>query len=178
MTHPLWYFPASERPAWTAWTAVLELALERLAELAQRRWNSTHSSADPPRTSAPAAGRNVPALIPTQAAHPTIMIRRRDEVFAPQLALTLRMRGLASPGTLPEVPGHPARSVVWTLAYDSLPWIGERSAQNHPFLNFANAHWTSPPPANAIWQLASGDNAGTPANLLSYLGSWTSQAHS
>jgi hypothetical protein len=122
--------------------------------------------------------RNVSAIVPTQAAHPTIMIRRRDEVFAPQLALTLRMRGLASPGTLPEVPGHPARYVVWTLAYDSLPWIGEKSVHSHPFLDIANAHWTSPPPANAIWQLAASVDTGTPANLLSYLGSWSQQAHS
>jgi hypothetical protein len=114
----------------------------------------------------------VNAVVPTQATQPTLMLRQRDAIHSPQLALTLRMRGLDSPTTLPEVPGHPARHVIWTLPFDSLPWIPASARASHPGLNLGDALWTSSPAADVIWTLAGGLAAPVRETILGYLGSW------
>ncbi|MBC8009494.1 MAG: SIR2 family protein, partial [Burkholderiales bacterium] len=54
LQHPLWYYPAGERPDWTAWSAVLELALRELARLACAHGDGIDASPRPASAPPPA----------------------------------------------------------------------------------------------------------------------------
>lgn len=98
-----WYFPASERPGWTAWSAVLEMALMNMAKALCRDGSfeveATHDGL--PTVTLPYA---VTGSVPSR------------------LSLTLQLGGLDRLDKPPTTAGHPSRRVVWTFPEDALPW--------------------------------------------------------
>lgn len=179
---PHWYYPASESPAWTAWGAVLELALIELA-----RFAATGASTQPAGSSP-----NLALALGTQADRPTVLFRRSPTVHSPLLALSLQARGLSEIGARPDIPGHPARYAIWTLSRDALPWMTETSPRlppalpsrkrpnrapgdkndaplRHPF-RAEDQHWIAAPPAHQIWNLARANPSDISPEIL--LGSW------
>jgi hypothetical protein len=148
LEHPLWYFPASERPSWTAWSAVLELALRRLARLAVEHWS----------------GKPVPdgveTIEATPALRPTVFFRQHAAPTAPIVSLTLQLRGFDRPARRPDIPGHPARKVIWLFHEDALPWSNQKAAAGTGYPMGADC-WCPQPSAEVIWNLALG--GATPA---------------
>ncbi len=109
MRHPLWYFPASERPAWTAWSAVVELALRNMGKALQR------------------GGGQVEEVQPTHDLLPTVMLPFHDPSShgtsrARILALTIQLGGFDRLDKKPRVSGQPSLQTVWTFDGDALPW--------------------------------------------------------
>lgn len=141
LDHPLWYFPASERPAWTAWSAVVELALRRMGEILSRQPGEDTAE-------------------PTSALRPTVLLRQGTRPASPRLALTLQLRGFDRPGKRPDVPGAPARRVIWLFGEEALPWSAEPEPHNSPGLGLplGNDRWILQPAPALLWQWAS--NAG------------------
>ena len=120
MRHPLWYFPASERPAWTAWSAVVEMAFRNMAKVLCDKWSKTGET---------------PPIEPTYDAQPTVMLPYGDGCGRPsRLSLSIEMQGLGRPDKLPKVTGYPTRKAVWQFSPESLPWTasvqGLRDAGN------------------------------------------------
>ncbi len=171
LLNPLWYFPASERPSWVAWSAVLELALVRLAHFSQPGGKARPE---------PVKSSHLPVILATQALRPTVLIRKRRAPEAPLLALTIQTRGFSRIGTRPEVPGFPARYSIWNFPSDAVPWAPDsRSARRLSRFQSQNEHWAAPPQARLLWSLACGDSyddcakASHPDFVEQLLGSWT-----
>ena len=129
LEHPLWYYPAAERPEWTAWSAVLELALRRLAHLALEHWSgapaAAASSAPSPAATADTVGAALldAPLAATLAPKPTVLLKRHAGPAAPLVALTLQIRDHSRRvARRPECPGFPSRHAVWLMPEDAVPW--------------------------------------------------------
>lgn len=144
MRHPLWYFPASERPGWTAWSAVVELALRNLA---------VHLA--PPRGEPPSS---------VEATHnilPTVILPYRapshDAGVVSRIALTIQLGGLDRMDKPPVGVGFPARRMVWSFAEDALPWMGNAASEPtepSPRCGVSQVTWMAPPPASCLWDWA------------------------
>lgn len=144
MRHPLWYFPASERPAWTAWSAVVELAMNYLAKQLIR-------------------GRSVP-FGEAEATHnilPTVVLpfadRKLPGSVVTRIALTLQVGGLDRMDKAPFGVGFPARRVVWTFPEHALPWRADGAdpvdspvARN----GVSQVVWMQESPALTLWNWA------------------------
>jgi hypothetical protein len=168
---PLWYFPASESPVWTAWGAVLELALETLARHAIHAWKRTTPNQPPP----------LPLVTPSQAPRPTVLFRRQPSLAAPLLALTFQVRGFTGPGSRPEIPGHPARRACWNLSCNDIPWpIATTPSLRKPprspkRVGAERDHSSAAPDARVIWELALDRLPSAPSTsrlVTLLLGSW------
>jgi hypothetical protein len=142
LEHRLWYFPANERPAWTAWSAVLELALRRLGDWATRYWNRA-SSPFPREMEEEWAG--LEAVQPALALRPTVFFRQRPRATSPVVALTIQLRGFDRPGRPPAVPGAPARRVVWLMQEEDLPWTN-RTEEAGVYRPGSTSGWFFPGP--------------------------------
>lgn len=169
LENPLWYFPANDRPAWTAWSAVVELALRNLGRLAMRLW-----SGDPDTTRPVPDNPDAPAILGAHSLRPTVYLRRHTEPTAPLLALTVQVRGFDRPGKRPALPIQPARHVVWLFREDAIPWTQTRPplpeadatemyASPGPFSQGAHQRLAQPD-ASLLWDLAVAD----PAAALSH----------
>lgn len=140
LEHPLWYYPASERPAWTAWSAVVELALRRMGEVL--------------------SGAGIDDVVePTGALRPTVFLREGSRPASPRVALTIQLRGFDRPGKRPVVPGLPARRVIWLFGEEALPWTSERTGEVQRGLPMGNDRWMAQPSPSLLWRLAG--NAGS-----------------
>ena len=143
LEHPLWYFPASERPSWTAWSAVVELALRRMGEVL--------------------SGAGMDDVVePTGALRPTVFLREGSRPASPRIALTIQLRGFDRPGKRPVVPGLPARRVIWLFGEEALPWTSERTGEIQRGLPMGNDRWMVQPSPSVLWRLAG--NAGGGGN--------------
>ncbi|HTI68925.1 MAG TPA: SIR2 family protein [Candidatus Limnocylindria bacterium] len=144
---PTWYYPASERPEWTAWSAVVELALRQLGRLALKVWCGAGK---------PEKGVEINDLDPVQATHaqrPSIFIQRHPGPAAPVMSLTLQLRGFDRPGQSPRLPGNPSRKVIWMHADDATPWrTGTAPAQEG--CRYGKDYWRPQPCAADLWHLA------------------------
>ncbi len=126
-----WYFPATERPGWTAWTAVVELALRRL--LADARGE-------------PAAwAEDHPWLEPGSAPYPSLLFSRSAERPAP-LLLGFQIAGAEPEGRIPstgEGSGQRHQQLL-ELQPEDLPWPQEARG--------------GLPSAETLWGWASGES--------------------
>jgi hypothetical protein len=144
MRHPLWYFPASERPGWTAWSAVVELALRNLA---------VHL--------APPNGEPPSAVEATHNILPTVILPYRASPHGAgvvsRIALTIQVGGLDRMDKPPVGVGFPARRVVWSFAEDALPWtVGTVPEAKEPSSRpgVSQVTWMASPPASCLWDWA------------------------
>lgn len=164
----LWYFPASDRPAWTAWSAVVELALRNMARVLCRRHDVVSH------------GR-VPETEATHDVLPTVLIPFcRDQVGrACRLALTIELQGLGRADKPPRVAGHPARRLVWQFPPECLPWTASPARGDNakrpdvtvpPSLGASFGAATRQPDALWIWKWALDDGSGDEASLKVALG--------
>ncbi|CAO3379038.1 SIR2 family protein [Azospirillum argentinense] len=110
-----WYYPANENFGWTAWGAVVELALRRLtAHLAGQpsRWTtaSLPAGGGPPLLS-PLTNDDMPAVGVTRGAGHPLPVR-----------LELSLGRFHRPGTRPTAHALPAATVRWESGTRTLPW--------------------------------------------------------
>lgn len=102
-----WYYPASERPDWTAWAAVIEVALRRKIAAQQERLGRWE--ADSPHVSV------------ANMSYPAIFFRHSKAGLIPDL-LGILVVGFSQPSP-PQVRNVVVRrSFFWRLSPDSMPW--------------------------------------------------------
>lgn len=146
-----WYYPASEQPGWTAWGAVLELALRRLIAV----WRGK-----------PATWLENDPFVQVRAAHgaPTILFSNNERFPAPT-AISVRLcffeQDFQTAAKLAV-----KRHLVWQLHPKSLPW-GEPS--------LTQANWRDSleqPSAEQVWTWAHRDDllGLNPITTQSFLG--------
>jgi hypothetical protein len=136
-----WYFPATERPDWTAWAAVVELAVRRMIAVARGgdstsltdfEWSCAEDS--------PHAAVSF-ALTPAQRQ---------------PLALCVRMGGYERVRRIPPVHGAFRGVTVWELCEHDVPWRTARSGRC--------------PSAATVWQFALGADSCNEQRARYYLG--------
>jgi SIR2-like domain len=128
-----WYQPASEQPAWTAWGAVLEIALRR----AIARWRGK------PR----AWVQDTPWVRPGKATGgPQIFFGRSSQAPTP-MALTIRLTAFDRLRSAATQQVGLREHVTWHLQPSDLPWRrdGPRGEDRRDL-----------PPAHVIWRCATG----------------------
>lgn len=129
-----WYYPANENFGWTAWGAVMELAVRHLvAELSDMpdQWAklSLSSGNAPPRL-APLTNDTMPALAVTSGAAGPLPVR-----------LELSLGRFHRPGMRASAFALPASTVRWSSDAITLPWISAT---------------TQGPAARDLWNWAAG----------------------
>ncbi|MCC5022530.1 MAG: hypothetical protein J6386_06915 [Candidatus Synoicihabitans palmerolidicus] len=156
LNHRMWYFPASEQPTWTAWSAVLELALVHLSHEAINIWQGEDTT-----------GSSIKTIIPTLARKPCVLFRRNTTLFAQTVALSLEFplpvsEKMRHPDS---VPGSPSQHAIWTLTASEVPWKPAKPrSKNSPPPSEPSPPPTVPktvreiacPTAGQIWDLALG----------------------
>jgi len=138
----LWYYPASQRPEWTAWGVVLELGLRSMVAA----WRGEA-----------AAGELAAAdewLVTEDSPHAAVSYARGERERQPY-ALAIRLAGFERPGRAPELVGAFKRLHRWEFGEQDLPW--RVSSTPHC------------PGAAAIWNAALGEIADREQNAR-YLG--------
>lgn len=164
MRDPLWYFPASERPAWTAWSAVVELALGNMAKALCNNGMT---------------GGSGPHVEPTHDVLPTVMVPfcQKDGGRTARLALSIELHGLGRTDKPAKVTGFPTRRITWHFSPECLPWTarapsrkGGKSTPRKPNKGTSMVATARQPEAQWIWQWALGGDAGTVESLRDALG--------
>jgi hypothetical protein len=123
-----WYQPASERLEWTAWSAIVELALRGMIA----SWRTAHDR--PPRE----RGSLVNA---EESAHAAVAFARGKTERQPY-ALCIRLAGFERPGRLPDLIGAFRRIVYWEFSERDVPWPVEPASRC--------------PSASVLWNSAAG----------------------
>lgn len=156
MRDPLWYFPASERPAWTAWSAVVELALRNMARWPRAGVGDTHGEFE------------------TEATHdvlPTVMVPCAGRRGPPSwVALTIKMHGLGRTDRPAKGSGYPTRRVTWHFSPEALPWTASGNAGSGNMSGISRGAAIRQPDAAWIWQWALGPASYDEAVLKENLG--------
>jgi len=164
MRDPLWYFPASERPAWTAWSAVVELSLRNMAKALCNNGMT---------------GGSGPHVEPTHDVLPTVMMPfcQKDGGRTARLALSIELHGLGRTDKPAKVTGFPTRRITWHFSPECLPWTarapsrkGGKSTPRKPNKGTSMVATARQPEAQWIWQWALGGDAGTVESLRDALG--------
>ncbi len=126
-----WYFPASERPEWTAWAAVVELALRQMVDI----WRGP-----------PAADEDPPWRWIAAEGSPYATVSFSSGKQEPQpTALSIRLSGFARSARSLRPHGAYRRITVWELGEQDIPW---RTSKSESELC---------PDAAAIWSYALGE---------------------
>lgn len=159
MRHPLWYFPASERPAWTAWSAVVELAVNFMAQQLIQGRKGLGGQAEATHNTLPTV---VLPFIDAGLGGPVVT----------RIALTLQVGGLDRMDKAPFGAGFPARRVVWTFPDDALPWRGGLSDEAPGArCGVSQVVWMQQPPASTLWNWAKGQSGASGLEgVLQWLG--------
>ena len=123
-----WYYPTVDHPEWTAWTAVVELALRRMIAT----WRG--AKAGWAKDSGWVKTGNYP--------HPTVLFSKDKRKPAP-VCLTIYFTGFDRAAYSSEVRGAFKRRVRWELRHENLPW---GPAGSEP----------TAPTAEVLWRWASG----------------------
>jgi hypothetical protein len=106
-----WYYPTVDHPDWTAWSAVLELAIRHL---------TAHWRADEP-------GWLADATYAIPGDHPVVAFRGRSRPRTPS-HLRILLKGFDRAGYPPR-PNRPSRSHHdWALQIQAIPWIARECA--------------------------------------------------
>jgi hypothetical protein len=100
-----WYFPAQERADWTAWAAVVELALRRMVAV----WRGEGAK----------WARDSRWVQPGPAGCPAALFSRNEQEPTP-VCLALRLTGFDRVGGLSEIPGAFRRVVSWEIRPQSI----------------------------------------------------------
>ncbi|TXI75676.1 MAG: hypothetical protein E6Q43_03145 [Dokdonella sp.] len=98
-----WYYPASQRPEWTAWAAVLELGLRSMVAA----WRGEAAVDD--------------WLAAEDSPHAAVSYARGEGERQPY-ALAIRLAGFERPGRSPELAGAFKRLHSWEFSEQDLPW--------------------------------------------------------
>jgi SIR2-like domain len=112
-----WYYPASERQDWTAWAAVLELALRRMVAAWRGRINLP--AADLPMDFEWLGAEDSP--------HAAVSYAPGGSQRQP-FALAIRLAGFERPGRAPALSGAFKRVNTWELSEQDVPWRVEEAA--------------------------------------------------
>jgi hypothetical protein len=123
-----WYFPATERAEWTAWAAVVEMALGEMV----RAWRGKEASDD-------AAWQWISA---EGSPYATVSFAK-DETQRQPFALSIRLAGFARNNRASRPPGAFRRVTDWELGEKDVPW------PKKPVERCPDAH--------AIWRAALGE---------------------
>jgi hypothetical protein len=102
-----WYYPASDRPEWTAWTAVVELAIREMVDVSRR--------------SPPGAAPGSEWLSAEESPHAAVSFACPPEERQPS-AVCIRLAGFGRPGRTPPLLGAFRRITVWELGEQDVPW--------------------------------------------------------
>jgi SIR2-like domain len=149
-----WYYPTTAAAGWTAWGAVLELALRKMLAAA---WGRDDEAALPPH-----------AIRAAESLAPTLLYSPTDASRTP-VALTIRFAGLERHGVQPRIVGSPVRHVTWELGKSDAPWP-RRTAPVRVDRDLEREIRVPPPPAGAIWEWAAGVRRTMTADLRRSLG--------
>jgi hypothetical protein len=136
-----WYYPASQRQDWTAWAAVLELALRRMVAA----WRG---QLDLPAAQLP---MDFEWLAAEDSPHAAVSFARGGSQRQP-FALAIRLAGFERPGRAPALDGAFKGMNTWELSEQDVPWRVE------PFEGC--------PSARSIWDFALGRNLQESAKFL------------
>ena len=124
-----WYFPASERPEWTAWAAVVELALRQMVNI----WRGPRGAREkPPWRWISAEG----------SPYATIAFSGGKEEAQP-FALSIHLSGFARSTRSTRPSGAYRRVTDWELGEQDIPWRTKRNQRC--------------PSAPAVWKYAMGE---------------------
>ena len=136
-----WYFPASERPEWTAWAAVVELALREMVAI----WRCPRTSADD------TAWRWIAA---EGSPYATVSFAHGDDGRQP-FALSIRLAGFAKNSRSRRPAGAYRRVTEWELTEQDVPWCRARKQRC--------------PDAATMWRYAMGERR-SPRRTAYHLG--------
>jgi hypothetical protein len=138
-----WYQPASEHPEWTAFGAVLELALRS----AIARWRG-----EPGKWAADTSW-----VRPGEVGRPPQLLFSRGQDAPTPLSLTVRLTAFDRIRSLAARQTCLRSNIVWQLEPADLPWRRRpRSADD----------LTATPSAEEIWHWASGVSQNSPGKFL------------
>ncbi len=167
LRHFAWYYPAMQDTSWTAWGAVVELALRRLV-LSQAKRSSPLSDIDG-------------LLVPAASHHPTLWIHREVKESSgvvyreAPIALTIWFSAFLRGGRLPSVDGSPMEHHIWEIQPGDAPWPrqqrkDETSAKSSENLEADRSDRRPAPSAEWIWRWAVGEigEAFPPAQLTPF----------
>jgi hypothetical protein len=116
LRRPTWYFPVLDRPAWTAWGVVLELALRRMLVTwcgEPKRWAEI-----------------CPEVQPGLGLHPSMVFVRRREGVTSTCSLTLYVEAYEPRWYTPRVRGAFDLQWSWRLPTTDLPWPSKPSVES------------------------------------------------
>lgn len=137
-----WYYPANENFGWTAWGAVVELALRKIVAMG--------TGIDWEKTSLCGPSNGIPLQPIDRQLVPAVLIGDAQP-RRPPLKLEIVLGNLArKPGAAVGMTALAARDVVWTLDFRTLPWRPATGGTPGP---------------QEIWQWATG-NVGAKANAI------------
>ncbi|NIO79172.1 MAG: hypothetical protein GTN53_01275, partial [Candidatus Aminicenantes bacterium] len=105
-----WYYPLSERPAWTSWAVVVEIALRKMVSMWQGCFNNWKENPNPLE------------IIPADA--PALKFSQGNPFNTPIL-LKLRTRGSNKVNSSSNIPGAFRKKRTWYLNQKTLPWPQE-----------------------------------------------------
>jgi hypothetical protein len=103
----LWYYPLSERPAWTSWAVVVEIALRKMVSAWQGCFNNWKEIPNPLEI----ITADIPALKFSQG-----------NPFNTPILLKLRLRGSNKVNFSSNIPGAFRKKSTWYLNQKALPW--------------------------------------------------------
>jgi hypothetical protein len=106
-----WYYPASQRQDWTAWAAVLELALRRMVAAWRGRPNLTDDE----------LATEFAWLSAEDSSHAAVSYARGKPEHQP-FALAVRLADVDRPGRPPALRGAFKRIRTWELSEQDVPW--------------------------------------------------------
>lgn len=122
---PSWYYPFRERPGWTAWAVVVEIALRKMISHWQGNFDNWKED------------KNLLEAIPSVT--PALCYSRTDMLKTPIL-LALKFRGASSVKSSLKLSGAFSQKRTWYLNQGAIPWVKE--------------DYRGIPGANIVWKWA------------------------
>jgi hypothetical protein len=107
---PSWYYPFTERPGWTAWAVVAEIALRKMISQWQGCFDNWKE------------GTNLLETVPSVT--PALSFSQDDKRKTPIL-LELKFRGASSVKFSFKLPGAFSKKRTWFLNQEAIPWVKE-----------------------------------------------------
>ena len=126
---PSWYYPFTEKPEWTAWAVVVEIALRKMISAWQGCFDNWKKN------------KNLLEIMPSVT--PALCFSRDIKHQTPIL-LELKFRGASSLKFTFQLPGVFSKKHAWILNQEAIPWVNE----DYPGI----------PDAKTIWEWAAKEN--------------------
>lgn len=104
---PFWYYPFSEKPGWTAWTVVVEIALRKMLNSWQGCFDNWKE--------------NTNLLEAISSDTPTLSVSQGDDFKTPIL-LEIKLHGTEAMRFLSKFTGVFRKKITWFINQETVPW--------------------------------------------------------